>query len=97
MIEKMKSNPGDWEARNQAALKRVVDRPSLRIWQALVSLRAELVTRIVDQIQSAGQRFKFGHYQKLGNREIEWYVGIVYRFLLAAVRTGERTLLLQYA
>jgi hypothetical protein len=97
MIENMKSDRDEWEVRNQAALKRVVERPGLKIWEALVSRRGELVARVVDQIQGQGAGARFEHYRTLSLRELEWYVGIVYRFLTAAVRTGDRSLLLHYA
>lgn len=97
MIEKMKSDPGSWTLKNEAALKRGVDRPNLRISEALVSMKEQLVARIVDYVRAPQRITEFRHYREIPRAELEWYVGIVYRLLMAAVRTGDRALMLQYA
>ena len=97
MIEKMKSNRGEWQMKNEAAMKRRQDHPNLRIASTLLNEREKLVARIVDAIRSSAGPAHLPHYGQMEMSELEWYIGIVYRILMAAVRTGDRTLVLQYA
>ena len=89
LVERMKGEPHTWQARNEAVLRRVVERPNLAIYDALAELRDRLVPRVVD---AAGPGLL-----SMDRRELGWSVDVLYRLLTAAVRTGDRTLLIQYA
>jgi hypothetical protein len=89
LVERMKGEPHVWQARNEAVLRRVVERPNLAIYDALAELRDRLVPRVID---AAGPGLR-----SMDHRELGWSADVLYRLLTAAVRTGDRTLLIQYA
>jgi len=97
LIEKMKSNPGEWLLRNEAAMKKVVERANLRICRALASLSRHIVPRIVDYMRAPERINEFPHYRQMERRELESYVTTVYRLLTTAARIQDRTLVLEYA
>jgi len=97
MIEKMKSNPGEWELRNETVLKRVVQRPNLKMYEALVSVKEDVLRQVVSYIRAPERVNEFASYRRMKRSELEWYIGIVYRLLMASVRTGDRALMLEYA
>jgi len=97
LIEKMKSRPEEWRTRNEAAMKRGGERPNVRICEAMLSAKEPVIQKIVAYLRAPERNAEFGHYRTMGADELEWYIGVVYRLLMAGVRTGDRTLLLQYA
>jgi nucleoside-diphosphate-sugar epimerase len=96
MIEKMKSKPLEWHTRNEAALEREQTRPALLIHDAMMQARGAIVDAITDYLQSPARGQRFPHYARMDAAELSWNVTIVYELLMAAVRTGDRTLLLGY-
>jgi nucleoside-diphosphate-sugar epimerase len=96
LIEKMKSSPHEWVGRNEWAMKRPVIRPSLVIHDAMVEARDAIVDAIVAYLQSPVRHDRFPDYAVMSWKELRWYIGVVYDLLTAAVRTGDRELLLQY-
>jgi len=97
LIEHMKSSPGEWQVRNEAALKRGLDRPNLKLYNAMVETKESLVEKTVDYIRAPERVSSFPHYRAMKRADLKWYITIVYRLLMTAVRTRDRALLLQYA
>jgi nucleoside-diphosphate-sugar epimerase len=97
MIEKMKSNPGEWDLRNETALKRVVQRTNLKMYEALVSIKDDILRQVIEYVRAPERINEFPNYRSMSRSELEWYIGIVYRLLMASVRTGDRALMLEYA
>lgn len=96
LIEKMKSNPHEWVVRNERAMKRPPERPALVIHDAMMEAREAIVDQITAYLQSPVRVERFPNYGSLSAEELNWYVGVIYELLMAAVRTGDRTLLLHY-
>jgi nucleoside-diphosphate-sugar epimerase len=96
VIEKMKSSPQEWILRNQRAMKRPLVRPSLVIHDAMVEARDAIVDAIVAYLQSPVRHDRFPDYAVMSWKELRWYIGVIYDLLTAAVRTGDRELLLTY-
>jgi hypothetical protein len=98
MIERMKSYPLDWHARNTLALKiKQTDRPNLVISHMLQSLRQQLIDEMFSYIFYHKDRHKFESYQKLNADRLIWYIGIIYDMLITSIRTGDRLSLANYA
>lgn len=97
LIEKTKSRPHEWVLRNERAMKRPVTRPSLVIHDAMVQAREAILDAIVAYLQSPVRQHRFPDYATMGYSDLRWYTGVVYDLLSAAVRTGDRGLLLSYA
>jgi len=96
VIEKMKSSPQEWILRNERTMKRPLVRPSLVIHGAMVEARDAIVDAIVAYLQSPVRHDRFPDYAAMSWKELRWYIGVVYDLLTAAVRTGDRELLLPY-
>lgn len=96
LLEKMKSHPNEWRTRNERALRRPPERPALIIHDAMLEAREAIVDEIAAYLQSPVRLARFPHYGRLSVEELTWYTGIIYELLMAAVRTGDRTLLLNY-
>jgi nucleoside-diphosphate-sugar epimerase len=96
VIEKMKSSPQEWILRNERAMKRPLVRPSLVIHAAMVEAREAIVDAIVAYLQSPVRHDRFPNYAAMSWQELRWYIGVIYDLLTAAVRTGDRELLLHY-
>lgn len=96
LLEKMKSKPHEWSVRNERAMRRPPARPSLVIHDAMVEAREAIVDAITAYLQSPVRRDRFPGYAALSYGELRWYVNIVYELLAAAVRTADRSLLLDY-
>ncbi len=96
LIEKMKSRPGEWHVKNEAALERGQERPNLLLFEAISSMQNELASAVLDSVFDPGESSGAMHLR--GRRDdIEWYIGIMIRLLTAAVRSGDRSLMLDYA
>ncbi len=96
LIDKTKSRPQEWVLRNERAMKRPGFRPSLVIHDAMAEAREAILDAIVAYLQSPVRQDRFPDYAAMSYSELRWSVGVVYDLLTAAVRTGDRGLLLSY-
>jgi len=96
LIEKMKARPWEWVCKNEAAAKREILRPNLRIYEALHAMQQQLTAEIMAHILAAERWGQFLHYHRMDRTELEWYVGLALRWLSATVRTADRTLMMEY-
>ncbi len=96
LIENMKSHPYEWSRKNEAALKREILRPSLLIYEAIVSIKDRVIEDFLKYILSPKRSREFKHYQELDTSMLKWAAELLYQLLAAAVRTGDRMLMLNY-
>lgn len=96
MIAKMKSEPQEWRLHNERAMRKLPIPPSLVIHDAMVEAREAIVDGITAYLQSPVRHDRFPSYAMLPPGDLRWYVKFVYELLTAAVRTGDRSLLLGY-
>lgn len=94
MVERMKSEPHIWHRTNEAVLRRVADRPGLRIGNALSERRLEVIGAVLAALRAGAEGLD--RYRTTPESELEWSLGLAFRLLSAAVRSGDRTLLLSY-
>jgi len=78
-------------------MKRPVTRPSLVIHDAMVQARDAILDAIVAYLQSPVRQHRFPDYAAMSYSDLRWCTGVVYDLLSAAVRTGDRGLLLSYS
>lgn len=96
LIEKMRTDPHEWLLRNERAMKRPPARPALVIHDAMMGAKEAISDAITAYLQSPVRQSRFPNYRNMSYEDLRWYIGIVYELLMAAVRTGDRTLLLHY-
>jgi len=97
MIEKMKSHPGAWTIRNEAALLRVAQRPNLLIHDVLVLIREDTIDKIIAKILLPENKSCFLNYQSMDDKLIRWHITLIYQLITTGVRTRDRMLLRNYA
>lgn len=94
MIERLKSEPIEWRARNEAAMRRAPLRPDLRIYRALLSVEESAIAAMVEWVRSGGDELR--SFRAMEPEELGWFVRLVYRLLLSSVHGSDRMLILSY-
>jgi nucleoside-diphosphate-sugar epimerase len=97
LIEKMKSQPIEWQRKNTTALKRDSLRPNLLIYDILVKIKPAVLKAIKERITDSANSKKYAHYQQMDQESLDWSVGIILQLLTSSVRNNDRMLLLDYA
>jgi hypothetical protein len=96
LIEKMKSDPGEWHRKNTTALKRVALRPNLKIYEVLVKVKHEIIEEIKKGLTDPERSSQFPNYLKMDKGNLDWSVGIIFQLIASSVRNNDRMLLLNY-
>jgi hypothetical protein len=94
LIERLKSEPFEWLARNTALLTREPLRPDLRIYHALLDGEDQVVRAVTARLPPSGE--PWSGILRMDPAEREWYVRLLYRLLLNSVQNSNRMLLLNY-
>jgi len=96
LIERLRSQPFEWQARNAAAMRRTETRPDLRILTALVKVEDLVVTSVVDTLVDQRNAARFPTYRRLDREELAWRVRLNYRLLLSSLRSSDRMVIASY-
>jgi len=97
LVEHLKSYPDEWHTRNRAAMRRIGDRPRLRITNVMFARKDEIVAMVADHILSADDPERFPHYRVIDPAELRSYIDLLYTLLMSSVRSGDRLSMLGYA
>jgi len=98
LIEHMRALPIEWFTKNQIALKvNSVDRPNLRISNALTEYQAEIIDEIFAKIFYHKDKELYLHYQFMNSDYLLWYISVIFNLIITSVRTGNRLSLVNYA
>ena len=96
MIERMKSEPVEWHARNAAVMRRDIARPDLAILKALVTEENQVVDALVEKVGAEAASGRLLAFATMEGNELSWLVRLLYRLLLTSVQTSNRMLLVNY-
>ena len=96
LIEKMRGDPLEWRLLNEAAMKRSHARPALVIHDAMMEAEEAIADGITAYLLSPVREERFPNYAQMNRDRLRWYVGVVFGLLRSAVRTNDRTMLLQF-
>jgi hypothetical protein len=96
LVERLRSEPFAWHARNLKAMRRNPDRPELQMHTALAAVEERVCVRILEQFTARGLPGKFGHSPNPDKSELFWFARLLYRLLLTSLYTGNRMLILNY-
>lgn len=96
LLEKMKSHPDEWRLKNEAAMKKVARRTNFIIYDYLTDFKETIVSKIEEQILSPNADKVFERYHKMDLNDFQCYISTVYHLLMATVRSGDRSLMIQY-
>ena len=96
LIEKMKSDPHQWEIKNAMALKKDLLRPNLMIYNALVLKKNEFIQTLVILIKRKSGN-SFPQYSRMEVDILERELSMFFQLLSASVRNSDRMLILDYS
>jgi nucleoside-diphosphate-sugar epimerase len=96
LIENFKTDPIEWNKRNQAALKQVRLRAFLRIYALLEHHEAVIRELFTERMLSLDGRKRFPSYQEFSHGEHQWHHRLVLQRLMDAVRTREKAVFMTY-
>jgi NADP-reducing hydrogenase subunit HndD len=96
IMTKMKSNPHEWQLRNEAALKHVSFRPSLIIYEHLMAEKERLISIIINALLSNERAEIFSNYQQMESSELKGAITSLYNLIASSVRQSDRSILVEY-
>ncbi len=96
LIENFKTDPLEWNKRNQAALKQVRLRAFLRIYALLEHHEAVIRELFTARMLGPEGQERFPSYQEFSLGEHQWHHRLVIQRLMDAVRTREKAVFMTY-
>lgn len=96
LLEKMKSHPDEWHVKNEASLKRIARRTNLIIYEKMIEQKDAILNKIINKIVYENPKGIFDQYKQMDLEDFQCYISAVYHLLLAAIRSSDRSLFLQY-
>lgn len=96
ILEKIKSHPDEWRIKNEVALNRVSRRNNLIIYEKLTEKKEEFLALILAEMRNEQNKREFDQYLRLDASEFRCYLSTVYHLIMAAVRSGDRSLMIGY-
>jgi len=96
LLARMKSNPIEWHANNEAALKHISFRTNLIIYQYMMSSKEKILASLRFRMMSQEHSEIFSHYQQMDISELETILNILFDVLAATVLNADRSLMINY-
>jgi NADP-reducing hydrogenase subunit HndD len=96
LLARMKSNPIEWQAKNEAALKHISYRTNLIIHEYMMLYKEKIVTRIMARILSLDNIETFSNYHKMDEVLFRSLMSTLYSILASSVHSADRSLLINY-
>jgi nucleoside-diphosphate-sugar epimerase len=96
IVENLKTDPHEWIARNQAAMKAVWISDYLKIYWLLQKHEAEILESFHAALTGPERRDRFPTYQRFADAEHDWNHRLLIRQLFNAVRTGDKSVFKTY-
>jgi len=96
LIERLKSEPLAWHARNVAAMTKVSMRPHVAIYEAVANMEEEIEDLLVELVKAPGGNELYPNYEKMDTLELRWTIKLIYRLLLISIDNDNRMLILNY-
>jgi nucleoside-diphosphate-sugar epimerase len=98
LVENRKRDPLAWERKNLAMTKEVVvERPGLKIYNAMMDLKESLVSEHVAYLTAAENRNLYPRYQRLETQELRLRAELMYQMVESSIRVGDHLSILSYA
>ncbi len=98
LVENMKTNPLLWKQKNIAmAHKKEEVRPGLKIYNAMLSVKEDLIREHVAHISLPENSNKYPHYQKLKKEVLTKRVRRMHEMLEIAILNGHRSHIFNYS
>jgi hypothetical protein len=96
LVEHLKTDPHEWMARNEAAMKAVWISDYLKIYWLLQKHETEIIEAFHAALTGPDRRDRFPTYQRFAAAEHDWNHRMLVRQLFNAVRTGDKSVFMTY-
>ncbi|MEA1979992.1 MAG: NAD-dependent epimerase/dehydratase family protein [candidate division Zixibacteria bacterium] len=96
LIERLKSEPFAWHARNVAAMTKVSTRPHVAIYETIADMEEEIVEALIELVKAPEGNELYPNYEKMDTLELRWTIKLIYRLLLTSIDNDNRMLILNY-
>lgn len=96
LLVNMKSHHNEWILKNEAALKHTAQRPNYIIYDHLVHEEDSLISQITETICLLDNKSTFPNYQNMPVHDFQKYMSSLYHLIMGAVRSGDRSLMIEY-
>ena len=96
LIERIKSEPLEWHARNMAIVQRTTGRPDLYIYNKLKEAEQELSAEFAGLIQDTSNRLRYPGFGVMESKELLWLIKLLYQLILTSIQSNNRLLLHHY-
>lgn len=96
LMVNFKNHPGEWYSKNEAALKSKSYRPNLILYEKLLLDKERMMEHIVEKLQKQEAGKAISPYKRMKVDEIANLVSTLYHLMLASVRTGDRSFIINY-
>ena len=96
LLARMKSNPFEWHAKNEAALEHISIRSNLLIYEQMLQGKEQILSALAEEIFQAEYESHLPHYQQLEPHEFNLIVSTLFNVLASTVLNADRALMINY-
>ena len=96
LLARMKSNPMEWQVKNEAALRHISVRTNLLIYEILSRDKEKLVNIIAARVSSESNTIDLSHYQHMDLQELNLILLTLFNVLASTILNGDRSLIINY-
>jgi hypothetical protein len=96
LIENLKTEPLEWNARNREAMKEVRLRNNLRLHRLLLAHEGEISALFTEALRGPHGHERFPRYQEVSASDHQWNHRLILRQLMNTVRTCEKGVFTAY-
>ncbi len=97
LLENRKNHFVTWSIRNEMALRRTVERPSILYYELMKKYRSATVEKVIEHLILPENGERFSHYQAMGRKLLKMYITLIYQLIAISIRTVDRMVLRKYA
>lgn len=96
LLAKMKNNPFEWHARNEAALKHISIRTNLLTYEHMLAGKDRIIRNLTSRIKSPDLAAMLPSYQQLNPHEFDLILSTLFNVLASSVLNVDRALMINY-
>lgn len=96
LLTRMKSNPAEWYAKNETALKHISFRTNLLIYEYMMANKEKILPQITSSMLSRESSELFFRYQQMDLNELFIILNILFDVLASTVLNADRSLMINY-
>ncbi len=96
LVVNNKSHFGEWQIKNEAALKRKLNRINIKIYESLLLKKEQLTETISNKLIKSEKTKVLSKYRDTDKKEVYSFISSLFCLLMASVRSGDRSFVLKY-